>query len=895
MKPNSHRAIHKHFTAALLAGAVLLGAPLCSRAQPLSTSVHPGINFIANPFNNGGNSAAVIFPNPDPTQDYSGPHDNDEIRIWNCAGYIVYVFDSVTTDTTSGFVNQSGNPAPAPILTPGCGFVYVDNQGAPETLVFTGTAPTPVRPPPCNCGCGKLSLWSPQTTSSPHGYQDITGSAPAQGDQVLFPLITGSGGLAGFTTNTYSSGAWSPSTPTLTNGQSAFFYSPCCSNSVTVNLPPGFSLIGNPLDNGNNSAALLFPNPDPTQDYSGPRDGDELELWQCDQQGYVVYVFDSVTTDTTTGFTNPNGIPIPAPILTPGCGFLYLNNMGINESVVFTGCPPVAVYPPPCDCGCGKWSLWTPQTLNSPHSYQDVTGSAPQDGDAVSYGVSTMGVPIPTDTYSGGVWSPNTPSFTNGESAFFYRPCPTNCVVLYDTGVDDTNALLNPGSVDTHYTLINNPQGTGPQTYVIVNPTAAWIPNDASSQWIGPDSNGGNGISGEFDFETTFGVPCAGDVVITGQWAADNYGCIYLDTSTNPVPGTCIGSAGPTDHSGFNQWHPFTVSGNLSAGTHTLTFAVNNTGGPTGLRVEFLTVTGGCCTDCCANCTQPYPLSYTNSVPGGTSFLANNLCQGTNNTLDEILPNMPDSVELRTWDFVTQNFDNPQAYDAYGFVLPSPGWYDEGTLAPSTTTLSPGEGFIINNPNGPFQIVISGCEPTCPPPCEPPTNGLSLVGRLGIGTATWTNLFSCPPPCGARMSLWIGSGYSNYDFYRNAWHDLNGNVVAAPVLQIGLSAYVSIQSNSNCCPTVTNLVMNTGYNQNSNTVYNIGSADAFWWVTKDPTVPAATLPRPATVITPNGAWAAAQPNSRWISSYLTDIDDLNGEYDFQTYFCTATNATNLVL
>ena len=101
---------------------------------------------------------------------------------------------------------------------------------------------------------------------------------------------------------------------------------------------------------------------------------------------------------------------------------------------------------------------------------------------------------------------------------------------------------------------------------------------------------------------------------------------------------------------------------------------------------------------------------------------------------------------------------------------------------------------------------------------------------------------------------------------------------------------------TNCCTnTVASLALNTGYNQNSDTVYGYGQADAFWWVTKDPTVPATTLPRPATVVEGNAAWQPAQANSQWISSYATEVDNLNGEYDFQAYFCTLADASNLAL
>lgn len=214
------------------------------------------------------------------------------------------------------------------------------------------------------------------------------------------------------------------------------------------------------------------------------------------------------------------------------------------------------------------------------------------------------------------------------------------------------------------------------------------------------------------------------------------------------------------------------------------------------------TVTVNCCTNsstnCCDNCTQPYPASYTNIINPGVNFVANHLCQGANNTLDEVLGNVPDGTVFYTWDPATQSYGSSQTYYA------GAGWYDDFGNS-STDVIAPGEGFVLQNGSGaPFSLVIRGCEPACPPPCVPPS-GRSLVGRLGIGTASWTNLFSCPPPCGARMTVWNGSGFTDYDYVNNVW------TPQEPVLAIGQSAFVSVLTNANCLPCTNNLVVNGGF------------------------------------------------------------------------------------
>jgi hypothetical protein len=92
----------------------------------------------------------------------------------------------------------------------------------------------------------------------------------------------------------------------------------------------GYAFMSNPLDNGNNSATTLFPNPNPdpsgTSGQLGPWDGSSLQEWTG--SGFKVSVFDSLTPDTTTGFTDVSGTTaVPAPVFPAGKGFL-LNNQG---------------------------------------------------------------------------------------------------------------------------------------------------------------------------------------------------------------------------------------------------------------------------------------------------------------------------------------------------------------------------------------------------------------------------------------------------------------------------------------------------------------------------------------------------------------------------------------
>ena len=61
-------------------------------------------------------------------------------------------------------------------------------------------------------------------------------------------------------------------------------------------------------------------------------------------------------------------------------------------------------------------------------------------------------------------------------------------------------------------------------------------------------------------------------------------------------------------------------------------------------------------TNCCAGCAPPYPESYTVTVYPETNYLADDLCQGTNNTLADVLPSVPNGTVILFWDQTSQQF-----------------------------------------------------------------------------------------------------------------------------------------------------------------------------------------------------------------------------------------------
>jgi hypothetical protein len=162
---------------------------------------------------------------------------------------------------------------------------------------------------------------------------------------------------------------------------------------------------------------------------------------------------------------------------------------------------------------------------------------------------------------------------------------------LFNTGVDDTGALLPDGATDTHYGVvaawIAGPRGVND----------SWVSNASSlaSRWIMPNpmpccstSDTVYSISLTFDL-TGYDSTSAS---LSGRWATDNFGDVYLNGALLTL-GHSPSAGDPL--TGFSQWSPFAASSGFVAGLNTLSFRVVNSGStgfdtdnPTGLRVEFL-------------------------------------------------------------------------------------------------------------------------------------------------------------------------------------------------------------------------------------------------------------------------------------------------------------------
>jgi FlgD Ig-like domain len=167
---------------------------------------------------------------------------------------------------------------------------------------------------------------------------------------------------------------------------------------------------------------------------------------------------------------------------------------------------------------------------------------------------------------------------------------------LFNTGVDDSGALLGAGVTDPHYQLIvsADPNYPGPAA-VVANPIAAgyWLANSATSQWIAPamaqgyPSGGTPHPGGIYTYRLSFDLTGFDLATVQVSWgcAMDNNGTIKLN---GVLLGTGVG--------GYNPLTAYSITSGFVAGLNHLDFQANNfaAGGvnPTGVRVQGLSGSG---------------------------------------------------------------------------------------------------------------------------------------------------------------------------------------------------------------------------------------------------------------------------------------------------------------
>ncbi|MAU41040.1 MAG: hypothetical protein CMF31_05400 [Kordiimonas sp.] len=167
---------------------------------------------------------------------------------------------------------------------------------------------------------------------------------------------------------------------------------------------------------------------------------------------------------------------------------------------------------------------------------------------------------------------------------------------LFNTGVDGSGNVLPNGSLDPHYTVLEN--GNAPAV-LLSSPHGTYIPNSASSKWVWQQSNG-LPINVNRTFRLTFDLSGLDHTSanISGLWAVDNRG---LDILIN-------GNSTGNTNGGFRAYSPFSINSGFVAGINTLDFVTNDFGGLAAFRVDSIAGT--------ANVLQPRPNDRVNEPAG---------------------------------------------------------------------------------------------------------------------------------------------------------------------------------------------------------------------------------------------------------------------------------------
>jgi hypothetical protein len=132
---------------------------------------------------------------------------------------------------------------------------------------------------------------------------------------------------------------------------------------------------------------------------------------------------------------------------------------------------------------------------------------------------------------------------------------------IWNTGVDNLGDPLADGATDTHYLL------GGGLNAVATSPHPNWVAPPAGSKWIGPTLWNVTDPVGMYSYTQSFTLPVDPDVkhyVLSGNWATDNTGEIFLDSVSTGFTST-----------GYGALSSFSL--NLDPGDYTLEFRVENT------------------------------------------------------------------------------------------------------------------------------------------------------------------------------------------------------------------------------------------------------------------------------------------------------------------------------
>ena len=158
---------------------------------------------------------------------------------------------------------------------------------------------------------------------------------------------------------------------------------------------------------------------------------------------------------------------------------------------------------------------------------------------------------------------------------------------LFNTGVDDSGVVCQPGSAALHYSL------SGPLSNAVVrerhfsSPNHTWVAAPAGSAWIGPADSNPIMPKGNYNYKLEFQLgQNTGGIELSGEFSSDNKARIFLNGRDTGNHNAVVQYRGLT---------PFTITSGFVPGINSLEFRTTNSAArghnPTGLLVANLKLT----------------------------------------------------------------------------------------------------------------------------------------------------------------------------------------------------------------------------------------------------------------------------------------------------------------
>jgi hypothetical protein len=269
---------------------------------------------------------------------------------------------------------------------------------------------------------------------------------------------------------------------------------------------------------------------------------------------------------------------------------------------------------------------------------------------------------------------------------------------------------------------------------------------------------------------------------------------VLLGTPLSISP--AIAAAGPGQNisfsgSGGNAPYTFNLAQNNSGASFVPATHIYTAGPTVGVTDTILITDSFGCT-ASATVRVGVPTNHTIHLSPGDNLIANQLDRG-GNTLDEVLPNVPNGSQLIKWN---------GAFAVYTYNSLLPGWSPNGTA-----TLAPGEGAIFRFPPGdPSTTLTFACIPHLPAlPLSLSCGHYYLVSRQTNGIGTFENITGSSPQDGTKVLRHIpgtpvtplqAGNYNIYTFSGGIWSP------AVPQLDVGESAWIRVPCFGSGCVTV---------------------------------------------------------------------------------------------